>query len=205
MNQLAKAETELRKYRGSSHAGLPEANVQQIVSLPEKLEKAWRNNSLSMTDKKRIVRCLVEDITLNVLGDEIVIGIRFKGGLTECINVRHPPKKYETWTTDPEIVAYVKEESKKHTVEEMVEYLNSQGKKSGKGLDFTLASVRGIQYSYGIPSLKKHLRSTGYLSTEEKAKQMGISPNALNKRRSLGKYSGVCVKTTGGGDFMYAP
>lgn len=205
MHQLAKAETDLRKYRSVSHAEAPETKAQNLIDLPEKLEKAWKNNSLGMTDKKRIIRCLVEDVSLNLLGNEIVVGIRFKGGLTECINVRRPPRKYETWTTDPEIVAYVKEGSKKYTVEEMVDFLNSQGKKSGKGLDFTLASVRGIQYSYGIPSLKNYLRSIGYLSTEEKAKEMGISQNALNKRRSLGKYGGICIKTTGGGSFMYAP
>jgi len=158
-----------------------------------------------MSDKKRIVRCLIEDVTLNLLGDEIIIGIRFKGGLTESIKIPRPLKKYETWTTDPKIVEYIREASKINTVEEMVEYLNNSGKKSGKGLTFTLMSVRGIQYHYGIPSLKAHLRSIGYLSTEEKAKQMGISPNALNKRRTNGGFTGLFVKTTGSGDYMFAP
>jgi len=205
MAQLAKATKELNKHRNTARAVQAEPDVERLFTLPERLGKAWKDNILNITDKKRIIRCLVEDITFALLGDEIMIGIRFKGGLSECVKVRRPQKKYETWTTAPEIVEYIRNASKKHTVEEIAEQLNTQGKKSGKGFAFTLASVRGIQYQYGIPSLKEHLRSAGYLSTEEKAKQMGLSSNALNKRRKSGIYSDICVKTTGGGDYMYAP
>ena len=90
-----------------------------------------------------------------------------------------------------------------HAVGEIVDRLNDQGKISGKGFAFTLASVRGIQHQYGIPSLKEHLRSIGYLSTEEKAKQMGVSPSALNKRRAAGIFFGDCVKTSGKGSYMF--
>jgi len=205
MNQLAKTVDDFRKFKSSARTEKAEPDIEQLFNLPERLKSAWESDNLNITDKKRIARCLIEDITLAMLGDEITIGIRFKGGLSESIKVQRPLKKYETWTTVPEIVEYIKEASKKYTVEEIVESLNQSGKKSGKGLDFTLASVRGIQYSYGILSLKKYLRSNGYLSTEEKAKQMGISPNALNKRRASGGYQGVCIKTNGGGDYMYAP
>jgi len=205
MNQLAKAEDDFRKFKCLSKTDHKEPGIEELFNLPERLKNAWQNNNLNITEKKRIVRCLAEDATLAISGDEIIIGIRFKGGLTECIKVRRPLKKHETWTTDPETVEYIKEASKKYAVDEIVRFLNANGKKSGKGLDYTLASVRGIQYSYDIPSLKNHLKSNGYLSTKEKAKQMGISPNALNKRRASGEYNGHCIRTNGSGDYMYAP
>lgn len=96
-------------------------------------------------------------------------------------------------------------ESKRHTVEEITEMLKSSGFKAGKGGEFTLSVVRGIQYRNNIPSLKKYLYSQGYLSTEEKAKMLGISVNALNKRRMAGKFKGECFKTTGNGDYMFLP
>jgi len=205
MALLANASGELTKHRATSDSVRVSPDIDELFSFPERLEKAWRNDSLDITDKKRIIRCLVEDVAFALEGDGIAIGIRFKGGLTEHMNIRRPLKKYETWTTDPEIVEYVREASQRHTVEEMVAHLNGQGKKSGKGFAFTLSSVRAIQYQYEIPSLKKHLRSIGYLSTEEKAKEIGISQNALNKRRKNGDNRYTCVKTTGGGDYMYAP
>ena len=205
INQLSKASEELHKHRKKIATDQVDNDMGQLFDLPEKLEHAWQNDGLNIVDKKRILRCLVEDVTFDLHGDDILIGIRFIGGLTESLKVRRPPKKHETWTTSPEIVEYVREASKKHTVDEMVEYLNNQGKKSGKGFAFTLASVRGIQYHYEIPSLKASLRAKGYLSTEEKAGQMGISPSTLNKHRKSGSYSGICVKTSSSGDYMFAP
>jgi len=87
----------------------------------------------------------------------------------------------------------------------MVEYLNSTGRKSGKGLYFTLKMIHRIQRSYAIPSLNEYYRLKGYLSTEDKAKQMGISPNALNKRRVTGQYDGDYIKTTVRGGYMFEP
>ena len=205
MNQLARAEAELRKSKASSDFAHTKTDMEMLLRLPEKLREAWNNDALCITDKKRIVRCLIEDITLNVSDNEIQIGVRFKGGLTESISIPHPVRKYETWMTNPEIIEYIREASRKNTVEEIVEHLNGTGKKAGKGSPFTLAGVRSLQYRHGIPSLKEHLRSIGYLSTINKAKQMGISVDALHKRRLNGTFTGIYIKTTGGGDYMFAP
>ena len=205
MSQLAKAESELSKSRGRTDLMYTKADIEQLLYLPERLRKAWSNDTLCIIDKKRIVRCLIEDIALSVMGNEICIGIRFKGGATEFLTIPRPLKKYETWQTDPEIVDFIREASKHSTVEEIVEKLNSTGKKSGQGLSFNVQKVRNIQWNYNIPSYKQYLRSIGYLSTDEKAVQMGINPNTLNKRRATGKYSGECIKTTASGDYMFGP
>lgn len=117
--------------------------IERLMKFPEELHKAWHSNKINMVDKKRILRCLVEDVTLDASDSEIFIGIRFEGGMLESMAVKRPPKKYETWTTKPEIVKYIREASKKNTVEEMAEYLNSHHETSGKGLAFTMSSVRG--------------------------------------------------------------
>jgi len=205
MNQLAIAESDLRKHQHSSESGQKKTDMEKLLSIPERFQKAWHDNKTGMSDKKRIVRCLIEDITLNMIGDEILIGIRFKGGLTESIKIQRPLMKYKTWTTDPRIVDYIREASKTNTVDEIVKYLNDIGEKSGKGLPFTSTIVRNILYQYDIPSLKEHLKSIGFLSTAEKAKQLGISSNVLFKRRAAGRYTGFYVKTSGDGDYMYEP
>jgi len=205
MNQLAKAELELRKSRADSKPNHLKTDIERLHELPEKLQKAWNDNTLCITDKKRIVRNLVEDITLNMLDDEIHIGIRFKGGLMEALKIPRPLRMYEQFKTNPDIVEYIREASKSCTTDQMVEYLNSTGRKSGKGLYFTLKMIQQIQHRYAIPSLNEYFRLKGYLSTEDKAKQMGISPNALNKRRVTGQYDGDYIKTTVRGGYMFEP
>ena len=179
--------------------------MDRLLSVPEKLQKAWRGSSLCVTDKKRIVRCFAEDVTLNMIGDEIHIGIRFKGGLTESIIVPRPLRVQEQRVTNPKTVEYIREASKAHTAAEIAEQLNGMGERTSYGLKYTPVGVRQLQSYNGIPSLKKHLCSLGYLTTDEKAKQMGISARLLRHLRSNGSFTGVYVKTSGRGDYVFLP
>jgi hypothetical protein len=149
-----------------------------------------------MTDKKRIVRCLVEDVSLNMDDSGIRIGIRFKGGLAEAFVIPRPVQIYDKIVTDPEIVEYVREASKKYNADEIAEHLNRAGKKTGKGLVFTKFSVRNIQNRYEIPPLVKYLRALGYLSTKEKAKQLGIGPGTLTRHIADGTFTGAFIQAS---------
>ncbi len=205
MNLLFKSEMEQKRHEKETMVRTPSFAMDELYQFPEKLKAAWYGSHLDMTTKKRILRCLVQDVTLSDKTGMIRVGIRFHAGAEELIEVERPLKKYETWTTNPGLVDYIRAESRRHTVEEIAAMLNDMGKKSGKGKPFTMSIVRGIQYHYKIPSLKQHLKSIGYLTTEEKANELGITPNALNKRRSGGSYQGEVIKTTSSGDYMYKP
>ena len=205
MSWHAQAEAELRKYRSASGSSQIKTDMEKLLAIPEKLHKAWRDNTLSIIDKKRIIRCLVEDISLNMVGDEIQIGIRFKGGLTESLTIQRPLTFHEKIATNPEIVEYVREASKKYNASEIAEQLNKAGKKTGRGLAFTKLIVRGIQNHYKIPPLTAYLRSIGYLSTKDKAKQLGIGTSTLVSYRLAGRFTGAFIKTSESGDYMFEP
>jgi DNA invertase Pin-like site-specific DNA recombinase len=205
MNRLAEAEVNLRKNKAMTKSGRTKTDMESLVDLPEKLRDAWLDNALSIVDKKRVVRCLVEDVALNRVADEIHIGIRFKGGLTESVILPRPLLVYEKVATCPETVEYIKEASKKYRVDEIAESLNLAGKKTGKGQRFTGRKVFDIQKRYEIPSLIEYLRASGYLSTTDKAKQLGISPAILGNRRREGDFVGKCIKTSNTGYYMFEP
>jgi len=202
---LAQAEAELRKNKTVSNSGQAKTDMIRLLALPEELQKAWRGNTLCITDKKRIVRHLIQDIALNIVGGDIHIGIRFKGGLAEPIVVPCPVQVYDKVATAPEILEYIREASMKHTAEEIAAYLYNAGKKTGKGLDFSTRIVQLIQHRYKIPSFTEYLRSIGYLSTVDKAKQLGIAESTLTRHRLDGIFTGAFVKTSNSGDYMFEP
>ena len=173
MNVLFKSEMEQKRHEKENMVWTPPFSMDELYQFPEKLKEAWCGRHLDMTTKKRILRCLIQDVTLNDKMGMIQVGIRFHTGAEELIEVGRPLKKYETWTTSPELVDYIRAESRRHTVEEITAMLNDMRKKSGKGKPFTQSIVRRIQYRCKIPSLKQHLKSIGYLTTEEKAKELG--------------------------------
>lgn len=203
MNRLAQAESELRKYRAASDSGHMKTDMKRLLTLPEELRKAWLDGALNMIDKKRIVRCLVEDIALNMSGREIQIGIRFKGGLTESLTIPRPLRIHEKITTDPEIIEYIREASTKLTAGEIADCLNNKNKKTGKGLVFSKTLVSGLQNRYNILPLTEYYQSIGYLSTKDKAAQLGIGVSTLGRYRSEGKLTGKFVKTSDSGDYMF--
>lgn len=205
ISALSIAEKELREHE-KDKANTPDRNdIERLLSLPANINELWNHPKAEVKDKKRILRCLIENVTLDKGENTVRLGILFKGGTSAVAECPVPLKKYETWITPKEVLDIVRSESARCTVEEIVEMLNGLGYKSGKGKTITLSVVRGIQYSYNIPSFKQHLRSQGYLSSEEKARQLGISVNALNKRRAMGKFKDTCFKTTENGDYMFSP
>lgn len=195
----------MRKARALSGSEMIKTDMEKLIALPEKLRNAWINDTLCIVDKKRIVRYLAEDIALNMDGSEIQIGIRFKGGLTESISIPRPLMIYEKVSTDPVIVEYIREASKKYTCDEIADRLNNAGKKTGKGLAFTKFSVRNIQNRYKITPLTEYLRGAGYLSTKDKAKQLGIRTSTLIRHIANGNFTGVFIKTSISGDYMFEP
>lgn len=205
ISALALSEKDLKEYENKNRDKISSDDIQKLLSIPESIKELWGNPRTGIQDRKRILRCIIENVTLNKLGQSIKLGILFKSGTSTQIECSNPPKKYETWTTSPEVLDIIRAESTRCTVEEITDILRTSGHRSGKGGEFTLQAVRGILYSYNIPSFKQNLHSQGYLSTEEKAEMLGISINCLNKRRIAGKYEGTCFKTTGNGDYMFSP
>jgi hypothetical protein len=147
----------------------------------------------------------VEDITLNRIDGDIFVGIRFKGGKAESVIIPRPLSHHEKVATTPEVVAYIKEASRKHYAVEIAEQLNASGKKTGTGLAFTGRTIRTIQKNYRIPSITAHYRSLGWISAKDKAEQLGIGTSGLTWRRKNGRIAGLFVRTSEKGDYMYEP
>jgi DNA invertase Pin-like site-specific DNA recombinase len=202
---LALAEKELKEYKNKVQDKISSNDIQKLLSVPETTRELWQNPRTGIQDKKRILRCIIENVTINKVGQSVQLGILFKSGASTSIECKNPPKKYEEWVTPPEVLNIIRTESKRCNVEEITEILKNSGFSTGKGAEFNVSRVRGIQYRYNIPTFKQYLYSQGYLPTEEKSKILGISINALNKRRIAGKYEGECLKTTGNGDYMFSP
>jgi len=112
---------------------------------------------------------------------------------------------YTTWTTSGDIVDIIRRESEAHTKEEIAEILEKAGHLSGKGLPITVERVGYIMREYSIPSYQDHLKAKGYLTAEEKAATLNISSITLHKWKNAGLLDCEYIKTTGKGDYMFAP
>jgi len=205
ITELAKAEEELRNHENGKNEGIRDLDVQKLLALPENMQDIWENGHVNIQDKKRILRCLVEDITITKGSQTTQLGVFFKGGTSTVLECVNPPMKYTTWTTSKEVLEIIREKSTSCTADEISEILTKAGYKSGKGFEFTKDRITCLQRTYGIPSYKEHLRNKGYLTAIEKAESLGIRPNTLHQRKNTGEFEGKVFRTSGKGDYMFAP
>ena len=204
LSQLQEAENkyeeELKK-----NAIPPENEMEeQVESLVERFDRVWDSVSVKWEDKKRIIRYLIEDVTLTKHEETTLVQIRFKGGSTTEKEVPNVLPNYRLWTTPDEVLLFLKEHGTDYTYGELAERLNALGYRRGKGKDFDGKGVAYVMREYKLPTKKDKYMCMGYVTTKKMAETMGIDPSNLRQRVHSGKYKGEVVRVTDG-DFMFKP
>jgi hypothetical protein len=205
IDELAKAEEEFRIYENSKKKEAANSKVPELMAIPENIKEIWNSDNVVFKDKKRIIRCLLEDVTITKVDQTIRLGVRFKTGATTVIECQNPPMKYTTWTTSNEVLDIIRRESTSLTREEITAILNNEGHLSGKGLQITVDRVGYLMRQHNIPSLQDHLKLKGFLTVNEKAKQLNLTTGALHKIKNTGLLDCEFIKTSGKGEYMFEP
>jgi len=200
---LAKAEEELNRHNREKATGSGYSVIDNLSGLPDDVRGIWNSEKMRVQDKKRILRCLIENVTITKGTNMTIMGILFKTGATKVIECENAKPGHMYRVTPAETVEYIREKSVKYTASDISDMLNQKGLKTGMGEDFTAKKVRWVMQSHSILSLEQNLRSMGYLYSDEKAAQLGISIVGLNKLRKNEKIDGW-VKVDGA-IYMYAP
>jgi DNA invertase Pin-like site-specific DNA recombinase len=151
----------------------------EILSLATDFPRLWRDPRTSDRDRKRMVRLLVEDVTL-VKADEIAMQVRFKGGTTHALTVPLPRNASESWQTHPDIVARIDGLLAEYTETEIATQLNEQGLRSGKGRKFTHRLVGNVRRGYHLKSRYDRLREGGLLTATEMAADLGVCKTTVH-------------------------
>jgi DNA invertase Pin-like site-specific DNA recombinase len=164
-------------YRQASEAEGARVNAEdrtRIHALVTDLPRVWHDARTPMRDRKRILRLLIEDVTLRRADRTIHIHIRWKGGATTSLERPRPLGAPDLRRTPAAIVEMIRALATEQTDRQIAGTLNGRGLKSGTGQVFTRLRVRVIREAYTIPSLAEHLRASGWLTTTEIAKQLKV-------------------------------
>jgi DNA invertase Pin-like site-specific DNA recombinase len=172
--RVAEAEEEYRRASQPDTAIASEANRARIHALVHDLPRLWHDPRTPMRERKRVLRLLIDDVTLLGGGRTIQIGIRWKGGATTTLECARPLSSPELRRTPAATVETVRELAGTHTDTEIAAILNERGIRSGTGRSFHRARVQLLREAYNIPSMAEHLRAAGWLTTPEMAVKLGV-------------------------------
>jgi len=142
----------------------------------------WRDPNTSDRERKRLVRLLVEDVTL-IKKEQLWIHVRLPGGATKTIQLPFPRR---ITVTPPAVVSEVDRLLDEHSYAEIAQILNSRGVVSGYGKLFGGRMIGRITIEYGLKSRFDRRREKGMLTLQEIATRLNICTKQVKIWRDIG-------------------
>lgn len=173
LSELARLEDEYIQYRSRQSWRPTEQDKAEILALAKELPRIWDAATTTAKERKRIIRMLIEDITIfaEPRHPEVRLGLRWRNQCHEEIYTAKPIPKATVRKHTQETVELIRQLSCTMTDSQIVEYLNATGQRTPEGRVFTVSSIKWIRYLNRIPALA--MRGKG-LTIKEVAKRFSV-------------------------------
>ncbi|MCP5016590.1 MAG: recombinase family protein [Ketobacter sp.] len=179
--KLLTLEKTRQDYRTQRHTAYErQSTLAQMQTVVSQLRDIWDQDQVSMQDKKELLRCLIEKVFLENQGRLIRTQVCWYGGATSELDV---PKYL---FSSPHLYHKITQFAKAHTDREIAALLNQEGLTTVKGRPWSSRRVMDFRLSNAIPSgfttnVDLRIPDTGFITSAEAAKQLGISQTTVQK------------------------
>ncbi len=178
LRALAQARELYTQRRAQDQRTLSEEQHRAVLALASDFPRLWREPTTCDRDRKRMVRLLVEDVTLN-RGDQITAQIRFKGGACRTLHLPLPLCAWQQRATPPAVIAEIDRLLDDHTVAEIARILNERAMTPGAGQSFHPQLVARLARTYHLKPRYDRLRQRGMLTIDEVASALHITAHTV--------------------------
>jgi DNA invertase Pin-like site-specific DNA recombinase len=151
----------------------------RILDLAEQLPRIWQDPRVDSRDRKRILRLLIDDVTL-IKSQTITVYVRLSGGATRTLVLDRPLPIAQIRKFKPELVAEVDRLLDHHCDREIADILNERGSRTWEGKPFNLTKIAFIRAAYKLASRHERLRRRGMLTTRELAAKFGVAGTTVH-------------------------
>ena len=196
------AEEECQRQRDADRVTLDEQQRTRILTLVSDFPRLWSDSSVPDRERKRIVRLLLEDVTL-IKGQQLTAHLRFRGGATRTLMLPLPLPAWAIRRTSPEIISEVNRLVDDHTDAEIASILSSRGVRSIDGTAINAHMVWRVRRHYGLVDRYQRLRKQGMLTLAEIAKKLSVGPATIKRWRKTGLLHACAYNDKG--QYLYPP
>lgn len=179
---LKEAEEALAAARAAQREPPP---AEHFAELGATLERVWDAPTTTNADRKRLLGCLLEQVTIESRRQDrlIVVGVHWRGGLVEELELPRIVSVPQPKRTDASTLELVRNLSVHYRDRTVARILNQQGRRSAHDRRFTGDLVGALRRRHGIPA---HVppRPGGAaagtpLAAPDAARELGISEATL--------------------------
>jgi hypothetical protein len=177
---LEQAQTEYQEQQNTKKSVLNDKQKQDVLTLTQNFEGLWNAPETPHRERKRIIRLLIEDITLHQ-DKEISLQIRFKGGTVKTVILPRPKGAPEYFTTSPHIISEIDRLLDEKTEAQIATIFNEEGLLTPRGSTFTPVSIQRIRTTYNLKSRYDRLREKGWLTRQEFCKSLPLHFDTISR------------------------
>ncbi len=179
------AQEEYERHQRDDRVVVNEEQRANVLKLATDFPRVWRDPKTPMRERKRLVRLIIEDVTL-IKSDSLHVHIRFKGGTTQSIVLPLPQSAAEIRRTPARVRDEIDRLLDAHTDAEIAAILNERGLRSGEKQSFRRQIVRNIREAYGLKPRYDRLRARGMLTQKEIARRLRVKVCTIKQWRGAG-------------------
>jgi len=151
----------------------------QLLSLAADFPRVWNDPSVEPRERKRILRLLIEDVTL-INGEAIQVHVRLRGGATRSFTLDKPLPIAQIRKTKPDVVAEIDTLLEHYCDREVAEILNRRGRRTWQDEMFNLKKIAHIRQTFKLKSRYGRLRARGLLTAKEMSVRHGVTSTTIN-------------------------
>jgi DNA invertase Pin-like site-specific DNA recombinase len=185
LRMLNEAREQYERMRKQDHLLMDAAQRNRIAALANDFPHLWQDPRTPDRERKRMMRLLLEDVTL-IKRDEILVHVRFKGGAARTISLPLPLSAPKLRKTDDAVVQEIDRLLDHHTNREIAAILNKKGMRSGEGRPFHRGIIVRLRSAYHLKDRFTRLRAIGMLTEQEIAELTGIAVASVKEWRYRG-------------------
>ena len=175
----ASAQEELNRHREQQGLALTEEQKSQLLALAQDLPQLWNSPSTCAQDRKRMLRLLLKDITVERRREnrKACLHLRWQGGAVEDLLIDIPWPAPDQVRYPQALVDRVRTLALSMSDTQIMTLLNQEGRLSAKGKPFSLSILKQLRAGYAIPAFSP--KRPEELTVADMAHRFGVSPGVV--------------------------
>jgi excisionase family DNA binding protein len=175
-------ELEIDRLDAHKAPALTAADRERLMSLGQHLIRAWESPGTTPETRKKIIRTVISEIIVDIVGDTLELAIHWQGGDHTRLVVRRNRAGQTRWTTDVEVVDLVRALARQMPDETIAAVLNRSGKSTGHGNSWTRGRICSLRRQYDIAIYRNGEHADrGEATLDEAAAALALSKSTIRR------------------------
>jgi excisionase family DNA binding protein len=182
LNELERVRQQAESAAGKT-SPLSEEEMIRARQLAQDLDPVWHSPTTTNRDRKRLLRCLIDEVQLTTEQKRYRVRIVWKGGAVTDRDVERLAPGATTPKTSQDTVELVRQLAKEFDDAQIARILNRQGRRTARDNSFTQANVLSLRGHHQIPKCSitpARDPKEGPFTADEAAAELGVTMTTIH-------------------------